>query len=142
MDEEKIIPTGVKIYSILSYIGAFLSVIFGLLFVTILKSSLELYASETGESIPFLTPSLLNFFGFLMIIMGVFGFFIARGLWKGQNWAKIITIIFAILGFIQGLISLITGNIGALFILIIYSLISGYFIFNQKVKLFFSTKNI
>ena len=62
-----------------------------------------------------------------VFIMGAIGIIIGWGLWNGKDWARIIMIIFLILGIISGLFPLIyldiSGLVGvAIDIIIIYYL--------------------
>jgi len=66
--------------------------------------------------------------GILIIALGVFEIFIGRGLWKGQQWARIVTIIITIIGFISAL-----PNFDVISLLIT-GLIAGYLIFSKDVK--------
>jgi uncharacterized membrane protein (DUF2068 family) len=89
-----------------------------------------------------------------LIAIGIVNFFIGRGLRRVKNWARIITIIFAILGVLIGIYSLISGfssgtysSMGAfssgilkylvfgdVIVVLIYGFIGGYLLFSNKVK--------
>jgi hypothetical protein len=130
-DSAKQIPTGVKIISVLYYIGAVASILFGILMIV--------GAGTLGaliESIPFaaLFGGLFVVFGIVLIGLAVLSFFIGRGLWKGQKWARIIAIIFAILGVIGAIFSLVGGQWSAIVSLIIQGLIGYYLLFVKSVK--------
>ena len=129
---DKKIPTGVKSLSILYYIGAVLGAIMGII------------SMFTIGTIILLVPFLAGFGFFLVILIfgiSILSFFTARGLWKGQNWAKIITIVFAGLGIVTSLITIFTVGIialtGSIINIIIGGLIAGYLLFNKEVKKFF-----
>jgi len=66
----------------------------------------------------------------------VLSFFIGRGLWKGQKWARIITIIAGIGIFLSGLFSITT--IAGIIYLVIGGFIAGYLLFSKEVKTFFA----
>jgi hypothetical protein len=66
------------------------------------------------------------------LIVAVFLFFIARGLWKFQKWARIAIIIFSIITLIYSLIKFSFVGI------IIHTFIVVYLIFNKQVKKLFS----
>lgn len=123
-------PTGVKVIAIFYYIGAALFIILGLISIIL--------AGVIGAIVPFLGV-LSGLIFVIFIATGVFEFFIARGLWKGSDWARILVIAFAGLGIAVGLISVITGSaITGLFYLIISGAIFYYMIFNEGVKNYFS----
>jgi len=85
-----------------------------------------------------------------LIVGGILYFFVGRGLWKGQIWARIAAIVllllgagFTIWGFVKSLIenpALFSTSLGAISItatllsLAINLTLAGYFIFNQGVK--------
>jgi len=129
-NQMKHVPGGVKIISVLYYIGAFLGVISGILFI---------FASGLIGSALGILASLGYFAGIIFIGLGVFGFFVARGLWKGKNWSRIVAIIFASLGTLTAALSMIQGEIVSnIFGLVINFAIGGYLLFSSKVKEAFS----
>lgn len=127
MEDKQFIPAGVKIISILHYIGAILGFIGGIFLIF----------SFLGFDF------IIKIVGGFLLIYGIFSFFIARGLWKGKNWAKILAIIFSISGFLISLGNLIfkvgeINRLGTIPSLVIYGFIAGYLLFSNKAKEFFS----
>ncbi len=45
----------------------------------------------------------------LLIALGILNFAIAYGLWKGQNWSRILVIILCILGILSGIVLVAIG---------------------------------
>jgi len=131
------VPTGVKVISVLYYIGAVLSVLFGILFIIGAGA-----IGSVAEQIPGLALAGAGLFvvvGIIFIALAVLGFFIGKGLWKAQNWARIVAIVFAVLGVLMALSSLVQGIIGSSIIgLITNGLIGGYLLFNQNAKAAFA----
>ncbi len=133
---EKIIPTGVKIFSVLYYIGAVSGIIAGIFFFV----GAGLMDSLILNQFPFLSAfgfgsMLFVVGGVLMLILGVLNFFIGRGLWKGKNWARILLIIFSLLGILISIFIMIQGSLmSGILSLLINGLIGSYFLFNTKVK--------
>lgn len=125
------ISTGVKIISVLFYIGAVLFLISGILSM----AGIGLPA-ETG--VPQLGRGFEIFGGILSIALSVFVFFVGFGLWKGRRWAWITAIVLSCIGILTSLIGLIGGGVGNLIGLIIYAFIGGYLLFNKEVKKAFS----
>lgn len=128
----KEVPTGVKIIAVLNYIGAVFLLIAGIAFIFGAGAMASVLAV-----IPFLASIGASFFiviAIIMIALAVLSFFIGRGLWKGQNWARIVSIVFAIIGVLSGLISLIQGSFGSIVSLIIEGVIGGYLLFSKDVK--------
>ena len=133
MAGEKVIPTGIKVISVLYYIGAVLGIIISILFFV----GGKLLSSITSQIpvIGALGSMLFIVGGVITLIFGILGFFIGRGLWKGRNWARVVAIIFSILGIITAIIMMIRGNIMSnIPNLIVQLVISGYLLFSSKVK--------
>jgi len=120
----KEMPLGVKIISVLTYIGAVLGFLLGIMFL--------LGANLINDSK--LAPAIITTIGVLFLVIGAFSFFIARGLWKGKNWARIVVIVFSALGAFSAILSLLAGDFRQLFNLAIDCLIGGYLWFNKDVK--------
>ena len=141
---EKIMPTGVKVISVLYYIGAAFSFLFGLLLI-VGGAFIGAILGETLASLSALGSGLFIVLGIALLGFGVLDIFIGRGLWKGQNWTRIAAIVFAILGVFGGINSLISGltnfqTIGAFSIFVAFVqlavslLIGGYLAFAHEVK--------
>ena len=137
-------PTGVKVISVLYYIGAAFSFLFGLLLI-VGGAFIGAILGETLASLSALGSGLFIVLGIALLGFGVLDIFIGRGLWKGQNWTRIAAIVFAILGVFGGINSLISGltnfqTIGAFSIFVAFVqlavslLIGGYLAFAHEVK--------
>ncbi|MFH1399030.1 MAG: hypothetical protein ABIG95_02875 [Candidatus Woesearchaeota archaeon] len=132
MVEKKSVPIGVKIISVFYYIGAVLGVIAGLLWIFAARS-----IGTNVMQTPFgaLGSSLIVVGGIVFIGLGVFGFFVGRGLRKARPWARIAVLIFAALGILVSLISMVLGDIASnIPNLVMQSAIGGYLLFNKSVK--------
>src|SRR3989344_4783571 len=133
MSNEKEVPTGVKIISVLYYIGAVLLFLFGLTFFAGAG-----FIGSIAEQIPLigvLGAGLFIVAGIILIGLGILGFFIGRGLWKARSWARIVAIIFAILGILGAITSMVQGNIASnLVTFVLNLLIGGYLLFSKSVK--------
>lgn len=130
----KSMPLGVKIIAVLEYIVAGIALLFAILafvgasFVdSLLQSANVPVPAGAGAAVAVVM-------GVFLLILSVLAYFIGRGLWRGQQWARVLIIIFSVLGFLGGIFSLIQGNLGGLFNIIIYGIIGGYLWFNQDVK--------
>ena len=133
---QKEIPLGVKIIAVLNYIGGGVGILGGIFFI------IAAFAFGLSQ-IPFL-GSLGTFVfiaaGIIVMGMGVLSIFIGRGLWKGKNWARVVTIIFSIMGVLMVIIYIVMGG-GILtnIVTLLYSaVVGGYLLFSKKVKLAFS----
>lgn len=130
---KKQIPAGIKILAVIGYIGVALDIISGLILIlvggtlsAILSSILPVFGSIT---------QITMIAGISILGGSVLNFFMSRGLWKGQNWARIVSIIFGIIVIIGSLLGIIAGSyvyggIG----LAVSLLITIYLLFSKKVK--------
>src|SRR3989344_7495007 len=126
----KKIPTGVKVISVLYYIGAVVAVIAGIALLIGAGALATLVSSVPGLALIAGVGAVA--FGILAIILGVIDFFLGRGLWKLQNWARIVTIIFAVLGLLGGISSLFSGEAGSGIVNIIISGVIGWYLWFNK----------
>lgn len=146
----KEIPTGVKVISVLYYIIAALVVI-----ILILGSFIVLGGSDSNYTLVIL-------FAVLLLGFAILSFFIGKGLWKGDNWSRIVAIVIAILNIIVTIamivifsylsrsMSPLSGGQNvqnllnifdiskfipkAIIDIVINGLIAGYLLFSNKVK--------
>ena len=132
----KTVPVGVKVISVLFYIGAVLSVLFGLL--SFVGASLFGALFSNIPALSFIGAGSFVVLGVVMLALGVLDFFVGRGLWKGHNWARIVAVILAALGVLMQLLALLGGRISAIVFLVIYLVIGGYLLLNNDVKASFS----
>ena len=123
------VPTGVKVISVLYYIGAVFELIIAvLLFVGsgAIKTQVPLLA-VLG---PFLIIG-----GIILIGLAVLSFFVGRGLWKGQKWSRIVAIIFAVIGVLFAILGMVQGQVAQNILgLVISGAIGGYLLFSGDVK--------
>jgi uncharacterized protein YacL len=140
---QKQIPTPVKVVSVLYYIGAvyYALKVFGFEGGITLAAGVDIISS-VWKRIPFHE---LNFIsndtgltGTIIYIL-IFGvaileFFVAKDLWKGRNWARIMMIIFSVIGILIGVFSFIKYPFDAVFTLLTNGLIAGYLIFSRKTR--------
>ncbi|MDD5699928.1 MAG: DUF2127 domain-containing protein [Candidatus Nanoarchaeia archaeon] len=127
------VPIGVKIISILYYISAG----FGVLFAIFLFAGFAFLSTL----MPFL--SVISAMGYILVIVcavivlaiSVLSFFIARGLMKLKNWARILVLVFAGLGIVMGLYSFVSGFSFSMVIQIaVQAAIGGYLLFAKEAK--------
>ena len=87
---------GITVLAILGYIGAGLTLLFGLAIMFGSGALAGVFAQIPGLAL--LSSSLMIVASIVMLAFAVLDYFIARGLWNGKNWARILVIIFAALG--------------------------------------------
>jgi len=133
------VPTGVKVISVLYYIGAALGLILGILFL-VGAGVVSEYLDQIASAGTFAAASQGIFIGLgiFVIAFAVLGFFIARGLWKAQKWARIVAIILAIISILFAILALVQGQLSSIVELIIHGVIGGYLLFSTKVKAAFA----
>jgi hypothetical protein len=141
-------PLGVRIISVLYYIGAALSWVSALMFlvvgvlvlinpqITARFQNLMTDLSTTFGLSSMIGPFLL-IFGIILIAVGVLDFFIARGLVRKIRWTRILVIALSVVGFLSSLISLIGGDFGQVFGLVISGVIGWYLWFSKQAKNFY-----
>ena len=129
----RVVPVGVKIISILYYIGAVFGIITGLLFF----AGAGMMGS-IADQIPLFEVIGVGLFiigGIIMLGLSVLGFFVGRGLWKARPWARIVAIIFACMGVLAAITGMVQGSITSnVFSLVVNLIIGGYLLFSVSVK--------
>ena len=115
-------PLGIAILVILQIIIGVIEVLFGLLllFGYFLAVSIFGFGMYPGFGL-FLLP-----LGGFSLIFGFFAFILAYGLWTGQGWAWISSIILAVIGLVVSLVGLVLGSFVNVIPLILYALILIY----------------
>ena len=134
---KKDVPFGVKIISILSYLGAAGELILAMLLIYILIVGSGITKIITSFALlgKYLIGGII-----ILLALAALNFFIGLGLWKGQKWARIAAIISSIIGFLfEIFLAKIEGSLGTKIIGITLSaVIAGYLIFSKNVKAAFS----
>ncbi len=129
----KEVPIGVKIISVLYYIGAVLILILGILMIPGWRSTFF----REGYII----------IGIFFIALAVFIFFVGRSFWKCQKWARISAIVLTIIGIVISILELTVAEIvprlpartiSNIIFLIVNIVIGSYLWFSKDVKAAFS----
>jgi uncharacterized membrane protein (DUF2068 family) len=71
-----------------------------------------------------------------LVTLGVAYLVMAYGLWRGKRWAWTITMILSLIGIAVGAVSIVSGNVAAIFTLIINGIVL-YYLYRPQVKVFF-----
>ena len=80
---------------------------------------------------------LITIGGLTLVVLGIASLIVSWGLLKGKRWARTITLIISIIAIIIAIISLVSsGDLIHIISVIIYGIII-YYMFTDKVKLFF-----
>ncbi len=134
MANNKSVPTGAKVISVLYYISAGLYALFGV-FLLLGAGVIGAILNQLIPLLGMLGMGFLAVIGIFLIGLGVLSFFIGRGLWKAQKWARILAIIFAILGILGNVLSLLSGITVSLIVMSAVNLfIAGYLLFSSSVR--------
>jgi uncharacterized membrane protein (DUF2068 family) len=130
-------PLGVKVISIIYYILAGLYILFAL-FLIIFSNRLATSAVVSNAldySAIGTVAVVIIVFGIFLIGLAVLEFFVARGLWRVKNWARILAIILAIIGMVILVFSIMTKFGYTKIVNILIDLgIAVYLLFSREVK--------
>ncbi len=131
-------PFGVTILVILQIITGVIDIIIGLalafLYVVaspILGLGLYGFFALSAAFGAFMIPLAI-----LYLILGLFSFALAYGLWTGQGWAWLTSVILALVGLVISGVGLVMGSWSNIIPTIIYSLIIFY-LYSYNVRAFF-----
>ena len=122
-------PTGVTILGILHAIGGAFAIVGVLMGVTLLTVGAFQDAFMVGAG------------GFLVVMAGVLAavnFGIAGALFSGRAWGRTIVIILAIISLVMGIISIVNGEAGSIFSIILNVIILWY-LRRPHVKAYFQS---
>lgn len=98
---------GISVLAVLGYIGAALTLLAGLAMIFGSAAIASLLAGVSGyEIFSTLGAMFIIIMGVIFLPLAVLYFFVARGLWNGKNWARIVTLVFAGLGVLNSLFAL------------------------------------
>ena len=78
----------------------------------------------------------IGLIGSILIVLGIVSFIVAWGLLKGKGWAWTVTIIITIISLVFNMLSIVSGNIGAIVGIIIDGVII-YYLYRPNVKSYF-----
>ncbi len=137
-------PVHAEIVSILYYIAAGFSAIAGLLVLIFGILFLAGGAAALAGTDAYIVGGALAIIGPFFIILGlivmglaVLLFFVAKGLYRGKNWARIVALVISILGFFGAIGSIIQGEFFSIISLLFNGYISWVLLFVTEVKQFF-----
>jgi membrane protein implicated in regulation of membrane protease activity len=126
-------PTGITIIAVLMIIGGII-----LLFTGITPLFLGPLISIDSDSSTSELGLLITIGGLVLVALGIASLIVSWGLLKGKGWARIITLIISIIAIIFAIISLASSSdLIHIIPVIVYGIII-YYMFTDKVKIFFS----
>ncbi|HEX6293772.1 MAG TPA: hypothetical protein VFZ46_01340 [Nitrososphaeraceae archaeon] len=125
-------PTGITIIAVLMIIGGLI-----LLFTGITPLFIGPLISIDSDSSTSELGLLITIGGLTLVALGIASLIVSWGLLKGKGWARTITLIISIIAIIFAVISLVSSeDLVHVISVIIYGIII-YYMFTDKVKLFF-----
>jgi len=78
----------------------------------------------------------LSIIGSIMVVLGIAFFVVAWGLFKGKEWAWGVTVILTVITLVISVITIIGGNLGSIFTIIIAGIVL-YYLYRKNIKMFF-----
>jgi uncharacterized membrane protein (UPF0136 family) len=127
-------PTGITVISILMIIGGLILLFTGIS-PLVIGPLISIDSDYSTSSLGFL----ITIGGLVLVILGIASLIVSWGLLKGKRWARTITLIISIIAIIFAIISLISSeDFIHVISIIIYGIII-YYMFTNKVKLFFGS---
>ena len=125
-------PTGITVISILMIIGGLILLFTGIA-PLVIGPLISIDSDYSTGSLGFL----ITIGGLALVILGIASLIVSWGLLKGKRWARTITLIISFIAIIFAIISLVSsGDLTHVISIIIYGIII-YYMFTDKVKLFF-----
>jgi uncharacterized membrane protein (DUF2068 family) len=112
MESQKRRPLGVTLVAILLIIIGIISLVSGLILLVIIV-------------------------GIIPLVLGIAYLVMAYGLWKGRNWARIISLILAGIGIVMGIVYIIQDNLGGGIASLIINGVIIFYLNRPNVKAFF-----
>lgn len=79
--------------------------------------------------------------GAFLTILGLIGLLIAWGLWTLQPWARILGLIFAIIGLVANIVSIVSGNFASV-VGVLIDLLLLWYLTRPGVKAAFTPKPV
>jgi hypothetical protein len=124
-------PTGVSVLTVLTIIGGMVELLAAAFFVVVASISLSWLGLLAGLGTGGIMFSL---FSLGLLVWGLVSLFLSYGLWNGRHWAWTWTMIFAIIGLVASIVTIVAG-IGI--IGIAFNAIIVYYLTRARVKTFF-----
>ena len=137
-------PKGVTIIGVLTIIGGIVMLIGGISLVT-LAAVVPIMPMNDGQinsqlATAGMSPALLSIVssatGGLLLILGIASLVVAYGLFKAKKWAWSISVVLSVISIAMGIVSIVTGNFGAIASIVISGIIL-YYLYRPHVKAYF-----
>jgi hypothetical protein len=127
-------PGWVTFVGVVDFIGGGAGILIGLV-VAVAGSAFAAAFGGLGT----LFSGLLAVLGVIIIVLGILYILLGVQVLKGRNWARIVNIVFAILGLVGAVFSIARGNFGSIVSLALDGLIV-FALFRPESKAFFGAR--
>ena len=134
-------PFAVSLVALLVLIGALSALVAGAYAYSSRDTLLSLVRNETvgsGLSVTVTLNDILNF-AFILIGYGIIHLAIAFGIWTGQNWARIVSMVLSIIGLLASLPALYLAP--ELVAVVAFALFVLYYFTRPRIKEFFKIQS-
>jgi len=124
-------PIGITILVILQIVSGVLDFLIATLLVIVYAVAFSFFGMTLSGLGIFLIPLVVVF-----LILGIFSFILAYGLWTGKHWAWVSTIILSVIGVALSIVGAILGDYLEIVLIVLYVVMLGYLSTNG-VRAFF-----
>jgi len=124
-------PIGITILVILQIVAGIFDFLIAALLVIVYALAFSFFGMTVSALGIFVIPLVVVF-----LILGIFSFILAFGLWTGKHWAWVSTVVLSIIGLALGIIGTIFGNYLGIVLIVLYVVMLGY-LSTSGVRTFF-----
>jgi hypothetical protein len=124
-------PIGITILVILQIVAGIFDFLIAALLVIVYALAFSFFGMTVSALGIFVVPLVVVF-----LILGIFSFILAFGLWTGKHWAWVSTVVLSIIGLALSIIGTILGNYLDIVLIVLYVVMLGY-LSSYGVRTFF-----
>jgi hypothetical protein len=124
-------PIGITILVILQIVAGIFDFLIAALLVIVYALAFSFFGMTVSALGIFVVPLMVVF-----LILGIFSFILAFGLWTGKHWAWVSTVVLSIIGLALSIIGTILGNYLDIVLIVLYVVMLGY-LSSYGVRTFF-----
>jgi hypothetical protein len=124
-------PIGITILVILQIVAGIFDFLISALLLTAYVVAFSFFGMTVSGLGVFLIPLVVVF-----LILGIFSFILAFGLWTGKHWAWVSTVILSIVGIALSILGSILGSYLDIVLIVLYAVMLGY-LSTSGVRTFF-----
>jgi hypothetical protein len=124
-------PIGITILVILQIVAGIFDFLIAALLVIVYALAFSFFGMTVSALGIFVIPLVVVF-----LILGIFSFILAFGLWTGKHWAWVSTVVLSIIGLALSIIGSVFGNYLGIVLIVLYVVMLGY-LSTFRVRMFF-----